>query len=73
MAPVNERVVRRSVSFADEALRDGFRYREAMRTGTGPLGWIRALGFLQQFLDSLELLLQIVEFLVQRRHGGKLR
>ena len=44
MGSVNTRVVRRSNSLQDHAYGRGFRYRELMRTGGGPLGLAKAAG-----------------------------
>ena len=44
MGSVNTRVVRRSNALLDHAYGRGFRYRELMRTGTGPLGLAKAAG-----------------------------
>ena len=44
MGSVNTRVVRRSNALLDYAYGREFRYRELMRTGTGPLGLAKAAG-----------------------------
>jgi short subunit dehydrogenase-like uncharacterized protein len=42
MAAVNTRVVRRSNALMDRAYGSGFRYREVMKAGGGPLGAVKA-------------------------------
>lgn len=44
MGSVNTRVVRRSNSLQDHAYGRKFRYRELMRTGSGPMGMAKAAG-----------------------------
>lgn len=44
MASVNTRVVRRSHALLGHPWGSEFRYHEAMQTGSGPAGWIRAAG-----------------------------
>jgi len=42
MAAINTRVVRRSNALLEYAYGSDFRYDEAVMTGTGPAGWVRA-------------------------------
>ena len=53
MAPVNERVVRRTNMLLGQRYGENFRYAEAQATGSGPAGWVKASGLTAGYVGFL--------------------